>query len=149
MITLVPYKELIRMPVPKQYRPKRGGIAKKTVICSHCKTCDNERVRRSPFVRSITFWLDVKCFRCYKCIRTFYKVNLLSFKFPRFYFDQITGISILDKNKIYCPHCGQYDVERIKRPSLVKRLFFILPIKHFICYKCIRTFYKVNFKLVN
>ena len=41
-----------------------------------------------------------------------------------------------------CRYCNSPSVNRIPRGKLVKELFFWLPIRHYICYRCIRTFYR-------
>jgi hypothetical protein len=44
-----------------------------------------------------------------------------------------------------CPYCSESDnIERIKRPWMLKRMFLFFDVKKYICYKC----YKPHFRLV-
>ncbi|MDT3402579.1 DNA-directed RNA polymerase subunit RPC12/RpoP [Mucilaginibacter terrae] len=42
---------------------------------------------------------------------------------------------------INCPHCGNEDVYRIPRTRLVKMFNFLLPLRRYACYACLKNFY--------
>lgn len=50
-------------------------------------------------------------------------------------------IRIGNINEMHCTGCKSKDLERIKRPALIKFLSFGAPIKHYQCSKCRKTCY--------
>jgi len=44
-------------------------------------------------------------------------------------------------DKQLCPICGCMTDNRVKRSSIVKSLFFWLPLKRYFCEKCVKKFY--------
>lgn len=55
-------------PAPAKITPRK----KVTAICSKCKSVLESRAHRSFFVKNFLFWLPIRNFKCYKCMRTQY-----------------------------------------------------------------------------
>jgi DNA-directed RNA polymerase subunit RPC12/RpoP len=47
---------------------------------------------------------------------------------------------------IKCPNCNSLDTERIPSNKTLKALLPFLHAKHYVCYKCMKKFYKTSFK---
>ena len=65
--------------------------------------------------------------------------------------DEKSGIDNIAKIKpaaaqkdLRCRGCGNVGISRIKRGPLVKALFFWLPLKHYVCYRCSRKSYRID-----
>lgn len=50
----------------------------------------------------------------------------------------------LAEKPISCPYCKSTSVDRIPRSKMIKTFFFWADLKHYVCYSCIRKFYKRN-----
>ena len=48
------------------------------------------------------------------------------------------------KNNTACKYCKSPSIERIPRGTFVKVFFSYLPVRHFICYNCLRKQYKMR-----
>lgn len=50
---------------------------------------------------------------------------------------------LMAQKELRCRGCNA-DLSRIKRGSFVKALFFWLPLKHYVCYRCSRKTYRLD-----
>jgi len=59
--------------------------------------------------------------------------------------DNIAKIKPLNTQKdVRCRACGNVGISRIKRGPFVRSLFFWLPLKHYVCYRCSRRTYRLD-----
>ena len=47
------------------------------------------------------------------------------------------------RTKNTCRYCKSTDLERIHRGRVARYVFFWLPLRYFVCYKCLRKHYKL------
>jgi hypothetical protein len=59
--------------------------------------------------------------------------------------DNIAKIKpVASQKDLRCRGCGNVGISRIKRSPFVKTLFFWLPLKRYVCYRCNRKTYRIN-----
>jgi Fe-S-cluster-containing hydrogenase component 2 len=50
----------------------RRSTEKPDVVCPSCNHSYCERIPRTKIVKALSFWLDVRRYKCYGCWRKFY-----------------------------------------------------------------------------
>lgn len=63
------------MPLVVQHETNDGEISNKSKrTCRYCKSTGMERIPRSFIMKTLFFWLPVRRFVCYKCLKKQYKI---------------------------------------------------------------------------
>jgi hypothetical protein len=47
-----------------------------------------------------------------------------------------------DKRNANCLYCSSSSIERIPRGRIIKTVFYWLPLKHYMCYACLKKHYR-------
>lgn len=51
---------------------------------------------------------------------------------------------VQQEGEVNCRHCGATNCIRIRRGMVIKSILGFLPLKHYRCTKCLRTFYTMK-----